>query len=433
MYRDLDLSTCLYGLAGWRQNLNPDYDELAQGLTETETGLYYQDAHPLVCIENLDQALKNYDAFVYTDYATAAVYAVGDKIRYPADGKIYEATAIIASAPALLAPASWREVNLFSQKVEALTRSAVSKVASAIFTQKKLDGVTKSIFENVQLFSGPGDLMNKEVKQSRFVGFEISVKNQRDIAILIRQIGTQFSLANPAFKLWLFNSSQSAPVTSVTLSLPRANAFTWSASTLQLKHLSDNMIPGGVYYLGYYEDDLLGMAINRGYNFAAIPCGSCNEDLSLYRQWTRFLEVTPFYVPASYLVGNLPTDPGGPVLWDINANQYVYQKNYGLNLDITSACDVTDFLCREKRLFSDAVYLQVAADVLTELAYSTRNNTIAKETRDLAMFALSDRENNLGIYTKLDRAIKAVTFDFSTLDDLCFPCNNRNGLEWGNM
>jgi hypothetical protein len=425
--------TCLFGLAGWRQNLNPDYPELAPALIVSETGLYFQDVHPLVCIENLDQALKNYDAYVYPDYATAAAYVIGDRIRYPVDAKVYEAVNDIAIAPGLLAPGDWEEVNLFSQKVEALTRAAVNKVGSAMFTQKKLDGVTKSIFENVQLFSGVGDLMNKEVKQGRFVGFEIRVKNQRDIAILIQRIGTQFSAANPTFKLWLFNSSQLEPVTSITLNLPRANAFTWTASTLQLKHLSEQMIPGGVYYLGYYEDDLLGSAINKGYNFGTIPCGSCNNDLALYSQWTRFIEVTPFNVPAAYLVDNLPTDPGGPFLWNINANQYEYQKNYGLNLDLTTACDVTDFLCREKRLFTDAIYYQVAHDVLTELAYNTRNNTIAKEVRELAIYALNDVDKKQGIQTKLDNAIKAVTFDFSTLDDLCFPCNNRNGLEWGAM
>ena len=435
MYREPDLIECLADLAGWRQTVNPEYPRLAASLTESVSGLYYQDVHPLVNIENLDQALKNYDAFVYPTYTTAAVYAIGDKVRY-SDNKVYEAIAVIASAPATLTPGDWTEVNLLSQKVEALTRAAVNKVAASMFVQKKLDGIGKTIFENIQLFSGVGDLMNKEVKQSRFVGLEITLRSERDVTVLINRIGTQFSMANPNFKLWLFSSSQSVPVASIDLNLPRANAFTWSDATLQLKSVGSDIFPGGVYYLGYYEDDLLGQAINKGYNFSVTPCGSCNNDLNLYRQWSQFISVVPFYVPAAYLVGNLPDysdpeNPIDPILWDINANQIAYSSNYGLNLDLTSACDVTDFLCRSRRVFTEAVTLQVAADVMAELAYSTRNNTIAKETRELAVYALEDRDNNLGVYSKLTNAIKALSFDFTSLSDTCLPCDNRNGISWG--
>lgn len=432
MYRETDLMDCLFGLAGWRQNQNPEYITLPGSLTSSATGLYYQDEHPLVCMENLDQALKNYDVWTYPSYAEHAEYEIGDKVRY-SDGKVYEALNAIPDAPLALEPSDWVEVKLLAQKLEALTRASINKVAAAMVTKKKLDGVTKSIFENVQLFSGVGDITQKVTKQSRFVGFELRMKSARDVSVFIRRIGTQFSLANPSFKLWLFHSSQSEPVTSIDLVLPRANAFTWSSSDLVLQSLSAQLFPGGSYYLGYYEDDLVGMAINKGYNFGVTPqCGSCTNDLALFSQWSQFMSVLPFYVPVSYLVDNLPTDPGGPILWDINANQYTPNNNYGLNLDLTTGCDLTDFLCRESRLFTDAIIKQVAVDALLELAYSTRNNTIAKETRDLAIYALNNSENgNEGLVTRRDKAIEALNFDFSDLSAACLPCNNKNAVAWG--
>jgi hypothetical protein len=426
--------SCLFGLAGWRQTVNPEYPQLSPALTSTVSGLYYQDAHPLVSVENLDQALKNYDEFVYPAYAEHAAYAIGDRVRYAGDSKVYEALVVIADAPAAPAlPSDWIEVNLFSQKIEALTRAAANKIASAMFTQKKLDGVTKTIFENTQLFGGVGDLMNKEVKQGRFVGLELRLKNAKDLAVLIQRIGTQFSLANPNFKLYIWSSSQSDPVQVIDLALTRGNAFQWSAQApaVALRYLSEQLIPGGVYYIGYYEDDLQGQAINKGYNFGALPCGSCNNDLALFNTWTRVVDVTPFYVSAAQLVDRLPGDPGGPLLWDYGVQQYVYNNNFGLNLDLSAVCDVTDFLCRSSRVFTDSLVLQVAADVLTELAFSTRNNTIAKEVRDLAADALKDTENKIGVYTKLDNSIKALSFDFSNLSENCLPCNNKNGLSWG--
>jgi hypothetical protein len=432
MYRENELSTCLYGLAGWRQNQNPEYPTLPASLTASLTSLYYQDAHPLICIENLDQALKNYDVWTYPSYAEHEVYAIGDKVRY-SDGKVYEALAAIADAPLVLESADWVEVELLAQKLEALTRAAINKVANAMVTQKKLDGVSKSIFENIQLFSGVGDITQKVVKQSRFVGFELRMKSARDVALAVRRIGTQFSAANPDFKLWLFHSSQSEPVTSVDMALSRANAFQWTDSDLILQSLSSQLFPSGSYYLGYYEDNLVGMAINKGYNFGTVPaCGSCTNDLALFSQWSRFMAVIPFYVPAEFLTGITPDDLATPLLWDINANQYVYNNNFGLNLDLTSGCDLTDFLCREKRLFTDAIVKQVAVDVCNELAYSTRNNVIAKETRDLAIYALSNPDkNNQGLITKLDQAIEALSFDFSDLSDVCLPCNDGHLIAHG--
>ena len=426
---------CLFGLAGWRQNQNPDYPTLSPGLTTTVSGLYYQDAHPLVSVENLDQALKNYDEYNYDAYAEHGAYAVGDRVRYAGDAKVYEARVIIADAPLALVAGDWEEVELFSQKVEALTRAAINKVADSMFTQKKLDEVTKTIFESVPLFGGVGDLMNKEVKQGRFVGLRLTLRNAKDLAVLINRIGTQFSLANPSFKLYIWSSSQSDPVQVIDMALTRGNAFQWSAQSpaIALRYLSEQLVPGAVYYIGYYEDDLVGQAINKGYNFAALPCGSCNNDLALYNTWSQTVQVTPFYVSAAYLVDRLPGDPGGPLLWDYGVEQFTYNNNYGLNLDLSTVCDVTDFLCRSSRVFTSAIVLQVAADVLTELAYSTRNNVVAKEIRDLAESALQDRENKIGIYTKLDNAIKALSFDFSNLSENCLPCNNKNGLSWGTV
>jgi len=182
MYRETDLMNCLFGLAGWRQNQNPDFETLPPSLIATASGLYYQDAHPLITVENMDQVLKNYSAWNYPPYEEAGEYAIGDKVRYATDGKVYEAIAAIPDAPAILNQDDWTEVKYFSQALEAITRASINKVASAVFTKKKLDGVTKSIFENVQLFDGLGDLLNKEVKQSRFVGLQISL----NLSVILR-------------------------------------------------------------------------------------------------------------------------------------------------------------------------------------------------------------------------------------------------------
>lgn len=434
MYRESDLMTCLFGLIGWRQNDNPEYPTLPPELIASSSGLYFQDTHPLVSIENLDQGLKNYDHFVYPDFEQNAAYEQDDRVRDPESHIVYEAIHDIAdsgSAPDYVN--DWVEVNLLAQKLEALTKAAINKVAAAVFTKKKLDRVAKTVLESVPLFSGVGDFSNREVKAGRFVGLQISVNNIADLTAVIRRIGTQFSGANPGLSLWLWHSSSQVPIQEIVMPSLAANAFQWSNKEILLKDLGENQQVGGYYYLGYYESDLVGMAINKLYDFSSAPaCTTCNSDHAYYMAWSRYVSIMPFYVPAAYIPDEDPINPG-PQLWDLNVTQYNYQNNFGLNLDLSVRCDVTDLLCKERDVFTQALGLQVAVDALTEIAFSTRNNVIAKETRDLADYALKDVAGNQGLVSRLDKALDALAFDLSDLNRVCLPCDNANGVQYAAM
>jgi hypothetical protein len=431
MYRETDLINCLFGLAGWRQNVNPDYPSLVPSLIQSDSGLYFQDDHPLVTLEYLDQALKNYDRFVYAAWAIGTTYAA--LARVSKANKVWESlqAANIGNDPEEVGSLFWSEVSLFNEKLTHITRAAINKVVARVFTDKKIDGATKSIFENIQLFSGPGSLINKEIGLGRFVGFEIRLKNHRDITTILRRIGTQFSAANPAFELFLFHSSQEDPIATWDLNLTKVNSFEWSllpddnGKDWALRFLDPDLQPGGAFYLGYYESDLVGMAINRGYDFATPPsCHSCGDNYRFWSKWSQYVEITPIEVAA----GDLPV---AATLWNIERMSRQWSKNYGLNLDLSVRCDVTDFFCRERTLFTDVIIKQVTHDVLEHIAYSSRNNVIAKETRDSAMFELNSRKPSA--VKRLDDAIKAISFDVSDLNESCLPCNDKGGISWGNV
>lgn len=433
MFRETDLQNCLFGLVGWRQNNNPDYPTLPDSLIQSDSGSYFQDINSeLLSIENIDQATKNYDKYPYAAYAEHAAYAIGNKVRY-SDGKVYEALAVIADAPAVLNPSDWIEVNLLAQRLEQITRASITTFTNTMFIQKKLNTVTKSIFENVQLFDGAGSMANKELKTGRFVGFELRLFEHRDLTVELRRLGTQFTEANPSLKIYVFHSSQMEPIATFTQALIRVNSFEWSALKVDgkdyvLRYLGD-YLPGGSFYIGYYETDLTGQAINKGYDFGRMPqncCGGVNY--RYWSNWSNYMDVLPLEVAAA----NLPDDiEGVPQLWDINKNGYVYTKNYGLNLDISVKCDVTDFFCRERNLFADAFRKQVYVDVLQIIANSTRNNVISKEVRELALFELNKPDNKeYSAYSVLDRAIQAISFDLSDLNESCLPCNEKKGGTW---
>lgn len=429
MYLENDLQTCVFGLVGFRQNQNPKYPALAPSLLVSSSGLYFQDAHPLLTIENLDQALTNYDAYTYPLYVAETIYPAGDKIRAAAGGLVYESLvdANEGNAPAA-SPDFWVEVPLFSQKMEALVRSSINKIAAQVFQDKKLRAATKTLIENVQLFDGNGALADKEIKLGRFVGFKIMLEDHRDLITIIRRIGTQFSQPNPTFKLYIFHTSSEEPLEVIDLVLAKTNSFEWSRLDRALRYLGEDHAPGGSFRIGYYEDLLVGQAINRGYDFEVAPgCGTCNNWYKLYTQWSKFIKVAPFEVtPAAEY---LPDAEGvGAKMWPTEGEVLQYTKSYGLNLDLTVRCDITLFLCRERDLLTDSLLKQVAVDLLNEVAYSVRNNVIAKETRDLAMFALQTQPNgNPGLTKQLEKAIAALDFDLSDLDEACLPCGDNSG------
>ncbi len=306
-----------------------------------------------------------------------------------------------------------------------------------MFEKKKIEGATKSILESVTLFEGGGMIIDKEIKTGRFVGYSIGMNAQRDLSAVIRRLGTQFSEANPDFKLYVYHSSQAEPVKVFDLNLTKVNSFEWSrlldsGLDFVLPYSADGHGSGGYFYIGYYEDDLEGQAINREYDFANAPtCGSCSNNYALYQSWSQYFDIVPFYVPASYLEDILPGDPGGPLLWDLGVMQASYTRNFGLNLDLSVRCDVTDYLCRERGIFASAMAKQVTVDLLNILAFSTRNNAITKEVKSAAIYALNNRDNNTpGESKRLESAIKALSFDMSGLNSACLPCDNSRGPEY---
>lgn len=436
MYREKDLQNCLMGLIGFRQNNNPDYPSLDPSLLVSSSGLYVQDEHPLLCIENIDQSLKNYDKLNYPAYAIGTTYKKGAQVRYT-NGEAYESLedGNVGNDPTEVDSTHWIILNLLSEKLDFVLRSAANKILADTFTRKKIDGATKSIFESVQIFDGSGAIVDKEIKSSRFVGMALKLIDERDITAIIRRLGTQFSEANPDLDIYVFHSSQSVPVKVFNVALSRPNAFEWSAlknddgSDFLMRYLSDDYGPGGIFYIGYYEDDLVGQAINRQYDFGRVPtCGSCSRNLSYYQQWSKYFQILPFSVPPEFLVGLLPGDPGGAQLWDINVNQFAFTKNFGLNLDLSVRCDVTDLLCREASIFSNAMLKQVTVDILNLLAYSTRNNVITQEVQTKAMYELNNKPDfTPGAVKRLESALKALDFDMSDLNSVCLPCTNNRG------
>ena len=117
-------------------------------------------------------------------------------------------------------------------------------------------------------------------------------------------------------------------------------------------------------------------------------------------------------------------------LWDVSNNIYTITQNYGINLQITIECDLTDIIIQQKNAFQNVIGLQVAIDMLREFAYNPNfniNRTQQNFSREAILYEIDGdsqgyKKSGLAYQQKL--AMDALKLDTTNLSRVCTPCNN---------
>ena len=240
-----------------------------------------------------------------------------------------------------------------------------------------------------------------------------------------------------SYTLYLIHSSSSTPIKVISLEKKQKNSFEWfTFDDLCLPYQGENTDSGGSWYLCYRQSELPegSRAIKKDKDWSKEPCGSCSrKELLAWQAWSKYLEVHPFAVNEELLL-DAEAD-SFQLWWDISRNNYRYDTNYGLNLEITVACDITDFIIEQRAHFQDIIAKQVAVDMLKELAYNanvrTNRHSINASRIDI-LYELDGDSASIkksGLSYELDLAFKALDLDTRGLDRVCLPCKN-NGIKY---
>lgn len=436
MYTPSQIKTCFKNLIGFPQYYGKDFDKLDIDLLGSDSGIMIdQSAHPLITLENIAAVANYFLSDTIQAYSSLKTYAIGD-IVYDSTG---ENTSIIGSNVFVSlmngninhlpnsSSAQWQKTNLISIYLKRVLEGAAINLFNTVFTQKKLFEVAKTLLTDTSLYEGVGNLQKTVIKYGRFVGYRLTTKAQ-DTTINISTIGMQFTQANPTFKLYVYHTSQLAPLKIITIAHDKVISFTWKtlSEALLLPYVDDVIDRGGSYYIGYYEDDLVGNAIWKEVNFFSQQgCSTCNPtNMILYKQWRPFLSLQPFYVDA----GNLDPDRNMFDTWKV---VNIANQNYGLNFRFKVQCDVSTLICNNRLIFGNAYKVQVVHDLLNEMAYSMRDNQLKQKVSQMAFYALENKDNfTKGVKKDLEEAVKVISFDMSGLSKVCLPCNaNAGGIE----
>lgn len=327
----------------------------------------------------------------------------------------------------------WEEIDLFSEWLENKTKASIQKAIARYCNEKTIEGTNKPLCENRTLFDGTGRLVDTVKNKKNLVGFEIVPVRAKGVTTKINKICLQFTKAGE-YTLYLMHSSMDEPIKTIKLTKVRDNSSEWfTVDDLYLPYQSEDNDAGGSWYLCYFQSELPegSQAIRKNKDWSKEPCGSCSRrELLAWMAWSKYLEIHPFFINEELIDvdSNLH-------LWNVENNQYTYDNNYGLNLEVTVSCDITDFIVEQRMMFQDVIAKQVAVDMLREFAYNsnvrTNRHSINASRLDI-LYEIDGDSSSMkksGLSYQLDMAFKAIKLSTSGIDRVCLPCKN-NGIKY---
>nr|UVX73658.1 MAG: hypothetical protein [Bacteriophage sp.] len=433
MIRINEICEALKNVCGWEQSYDPA-KAIDDNLTQTESGLYFQGAHPLLTLDSMEAIMPDDWGIQYPVWDALTQWKQNKVVQYGNDTNgnklFWKAKADNVGEEPTEDSLFWSKYNILSDFLERMTRNGIA-TAIQTFTQiKQLDKETRNLLERRTFFDGAGRIRATLQNNHKLVGFEIVPVRAMGVTAKIEKIGLQMTGGTGVVRMYLFHSSQIDPIKTFDLNFTVTNGgFQWFPLTdCYLPYISDKNNAGGAWFLCYNQDELpAGMeAINVSKDWSREPCGTCNMgSVEVWRELTKYLQVTPFMYNAPETFAEYPE------LWDIAYTMYTRTQNYGLNCEITIGCDLTDFIISQRQIFQTVIQRQVAAIALRTLAMNPNvrvNRNQSNATRMDILYELDGNTSGVrpgGLGYDLKKSYEALQIDTQGLDRICLACNNR--------
>lgn len=433
MIRINEICEALKNVCGWEQSYDPA-KAIDDNLTQTESGLYFQGAHPLLTLDSMAAIMPDDWGIQYPVWDALTQWKQNKVVQYGNDTNgnklFWKAKADNVGEEPTEDSLFWSKYNILSDFLERMTRNGIA-TAIQTFTQiKQLDKETRNLLERRTFFDGAGRIRATLQNNHKLVGFEIVPVRAMGVTAKIEKIGLQMTGGTGVVRMYLFHSSQIDPIKTFDLNFTVTNGgFQWfPLNDCYLPYISDKNNAGGAWFLCYNQDELpAGMeAINVSKDWSREPCGTCNMgSVEVWRELTKYLQVTPFMYNAPETFAEYPE------LWDIAYTMYTRTQNYGLNCEITIGCDLTDFIISQRQIFQTVIQRQVAAIALRTLAMNPNvrvNRNQSNATRMDILYELDGNTSGVrpgGLGYDLKKSYEALQIDTQGLDRVCLACNNR--------
>lgn len=450
MIRYKDIQKALLNVCGWKQDYNPEF-QIDARLCKTESGLTFQGAHPLVTLANIRSIMPDDYLYKYPAWNPVIAYKKGSKVKH--NGVVWIANQNNTGEEPTANDfnqdfnndfgsdnaGAWVKYNMESDYVEDLTVEGINTAIQQFIQVKQLSNETKNLLERRTFFDGAARLENLISPSGKIVGMEIIPVRSMGVTMKIERIGLQMIGATGTIRMYLFHSSQVEPMRVIDLEFTNTNGgFQWFTpeEPIYLPYIPGNMLTddekysndsGGAWFLCYNQSELppLMRALNVTRDWSKNPCATCfGYGLESWKEITKYLQVSPFCTNASESFAEHPR------MFDIGRLAYTNTMNYGINCEISVACDLTDFIIAQRQIFANVIQKQVAANVLRTIAMNPEvrvNRNQVNVSRNELLYELDGATQGRpsGINYELQQAYKALEFDTRGLDRICMTCNNH--------
>jgi len=331
-------------LITFKASSSPEDYILDPSLTGTSlSGLYFNKGNHsyLTNQANLESIAPNFFDFVKEDYNATTTYVIGEVVYDPANNKFYSSKVGANTGNALTDTNFWTEKTYFS---DWLTERVTESIENTL--QKTIKATP--LIDNEQLYRvADPETDVVENKANTKVGLMFQPSSSNYLRFILNRIGMQFVGTAQDLDLELWN--QNELIQTITISLTDGG-LNWTIPT-DIEKMIMNTNKSGPWFLLYNQDDLTAM-------------NAVGEN-TLFPQHYNYQKSNPGWFEFFDISGISVSDTMD--LNDVDINDLVFSNNFGLNLDFTIMPDLTDFITKNRTIFSDVLHLEFAREMLQHM------------------------------------------------------------------
>ena len=368
MYSAAQLKSDLLTLVGWRQNYDPNGTQLTD-LTTSESGLYFNDEHPLLNIENL-----------------------------------------LSIAPEFTKITGASET--FTDWLRDKTEAGIIRAIDAWLAKKIFLNTGANLLERKQLLEVAGNARDEDTNNSRVAGLEIVPVRSRNISTTITAIGLQFDTSQTV-TVYLMKESMTGSITQQSVSYTTAGQLQWQSVNWELEG-------SGAYYIVVDQSAITGNSINSVYEHAN-ACGGI-----AHIPGGKFFKASAFDVDAGWIGSPSMWD-----LDDMNYTRYTnYGLNLRLDVQCDFTTMILEQKELFKTIIAKQVAIDLLREIaFNSTARINRHESNVDKTTLLYEIDGDSQGRPGGMRKQLEDAIDAIQFDSTNIDKYCLPCR-RKGVKY---
>jgi len=326
-----------------------------------------------------------------------------------------------------------QEGRTLTEYLDTVETDAITEMLNRVQTEKNLSATGKYIAKSDVIFN-VGRKTTNITNNSRFCGVAFELVGDLGLMAVINKIGLYLTAAVTDLDLYLFHSSQAEAISTYTFTSTRAHSFSWQEQRIEIPFDDlDKGITGGMWYLGYYQDDLA-LQSSQAVQYTAMnwvhgycnSCGQQNWDAQYKSIYSR-LKMSGFYVPSASLpVTKTEAFEPTAVVWTSS-------NNWGFNLNVTIACDLTQFFIDNRIALTNPIKLAVAMKILEMMKYSSQINNVEEAVKIMIIRDLEGAQDtkNPPLNEKLADAIESLNLDMGNVGKDCIPCARKPITKYG--